>query len=68
MYLTSRWLPPRPAADYINASVDTLQAWRSAGKGPPWSKVGRLVRYRIEDLDAFLNAHRREPIVRERAK
>ena len=37
-------------------SPDTLADWRYRRKpgGPRWHKVGRLVRYTKEDLDAYL--------------
>lgn len=34
----------------------TLADWRCKRVGPPFVKVGRLVRYRQEDLDAWLNS------------
>ncbi len=46
----------KEAADYSNFSVRTLQKWRVVGGGPKFLKVGRSVRYRLEDLDAFLDA------------
>ena len=35
-------------------SSRTLQRWRLEGVGPTYVKLGRLVRYRQTDLDAFL--------------
>ncbi len=40
-------------------SVRTLQRQRSDGTGPAYIKVGRLVRYRKSDLDAWIEAQRR---------
>lgn len=34
----------------------TLANWRSQRRGPRFIRVGRLIRYRIEDLQAFLDA------------
>ena len=45
------------AAEYLNISIRTLQAWRVQGGGPRYSKLGRSVRYRQRDLDAFVEAH-----------
>ncbi len=42
------------AADFLNLSVRCLQAWRVRGGGPCYSKIGRSVRYRRTDLDAFV--------------
>lgn len=38
---------------------NTLEGWRVQGKGPRYVKIGRLVRYRIEDLNAWLEAQTR---------
>jgi predicted DNA-binding transcriptional regulator AlpA len=32
----------------------TLQNWRSARFGPPWIKLGKLVRYRRSDYQEWL--------------
>ena len=34
----------------------TLEQWRSQGKGPKYIKVGRHVRYRWSDVQAWLDA------------
>jgi len=47
------------AAFYTNYSRRTLQKWRTVGGGPKYLKIGRTVRYRLEDLDAFLAAGER---------
>ncbi len=44
------------AADYIGLSKSTLAIWRSTGRYElPYVKVGRYVRYRRKDLQAFLD-------------
>jgi len=35
-----------------------LRKWRLLGSGPAFSKLGRLVRYRQEDLATFVEAQR----------
>lgn len=53
---------PTEAAAYIGVTVLQLAAWRKAGGGPPWLRLqhtprdgrGASVRYRPEDLDAWL--------------
>lgn len=44
----------REAADYLGLKAATLNKWRCHGGGPPFMKVGRLIRYRRADLDAYL--------------
>jgi hypothetical protein len=43
-----------PAADLLNVSVRTLQAWRVRGGGPRFVKLGRAVRYTLADLESFV--------------
>lgn len=43
------------ASDYLGLAQATLEAWRTRGGGPVFLKLGKAVRYRREDLDAFLN-------------
>jgi len=54
----------KQAAAYVNLSVKTLQARRAAHKAPAFLKIGRSIRYRMADLDAFLSAHRVDPEAR----
>lgn len=43
------------AAEYLNVTPHTLEVWRCTGRHKlPFVKVGRLVRYRVADLDAWL--------------
>lgn len=55
-------VPPCPAlrtteaAAYLNVQPATLEQWRWNGRGPTFVKIGRSVRYRQTDLDAFINA------------
>lgn len=47
------------AARIIRITPGTLRAWRSRG-GPaiPYIRIGRSIRYRLEDLKAFVDANR----------
>ena len=47
----------RQAAEYLGLKETTLNKWRCHGGGPPYIKLGRLIRYRKADLDAFLMKH-----------
>lgn len=42
------------ACQYLGLSIHTLRQWRHLSKGPVYMKVGRAVRYRQADLDAYL--------------
>ncbi len=43
----------------LGVSRSTLQSWRYSGRGPRWIKLGRLIRYRVADVDAYLQANTR---------
>ncbi len=46
---------PKETAEYLGISNDTLSVWRCVGRyNIPFIKVGRLVKYRKSDLDAWL--------------
>ena len=38
---------------------NTLEGWRVQGIGPRYIKIGRLVRYSLDDLDAYIAAQSR---------
>ncbi len=41
---------------YLGVPVPTVYAWRSAGTGPPGRRVGKRLRYRPEDVRAWVAA------------
>jgi len=45
------------AADVLNLSIRTLQAWRIKGGGPSFVRAGRAIRYRRRDLLAWMDAN-----------
>ena len=47
------------AARYLNCSTAFLRRCRLHHTGPAFVKVGRLVRYRLTDLEAYLAANTR---------
>jgi excisionase family DNA binding protein len=52
-------LTEKQAAQFLAVSVRAVQAWRHRGVGPRWVRCGRLVRYRLADIQAWLatNTH-----------
>ncbi len=52
----STLMTEQEAGAILRVTVKTLQGWRYRGGGPPFVKVGRCVRYRLEDLQAFVTA------------
>lgn len=56
-------LTRQEAADYLGLKKVTLESWACNMRyNLPYIKVGRMVRYRIEDLDAFMKERTQRPI------
>lgn len=47
-------LDEKQVAALLRVSPKCLQGWRYRGGGPRFVKVGRLVRYRMTDVEAFV--------------
>lgn len=45
---------PRQLAAYLETSVSALSQYRALGIGPVYLKIGRLVRYRMSDVNEWL--------------
>ncbi len=45
-------------AERLGLSISTLAKMRLYGTGPAYSKLGRRVVYRLEDLEAWIAANR----------
>jgi excisionase family DNA binding protein len=50
----SRLLTPGELAKMLSVPVSTLYAWRYHGKGPVAVRVGRHLRYRRDEVDAWI--------------
>ena len=48
-----RALSETEVAERLGVSPFTVRAWRHRGHGPRFLKMGRAVRYRPEDIDAY---------------
>jgi excisionase family DNA binding protein len=53
-----RLLTPEDVAELLGISERTLEFWRYQGRGPAFLRVGKRVRYRPTDVEAFLAANR----------
>ena len=57
---TAPLLDEQELAARLNISVSTLRNWRVARRGPPFVKLGlRSVRYRLADVEGFIQAGER---------
>lgn len=55
--MTRNLLTEQQAAEYLGGlTPKALQAWRVRGGGPPFLKIGRLIRYRESDLHSWLES------------
>ncbi|HEX7380891.1 MAG TPA: helix-turn-helix domain-containing protein [Nevskiaceae bacterium] len=46
-------------AELFGTATQTIRDWRWKGTGPAYIKLGpRMVRYRAEDIKAFIEGHR----------
>ena len=50
----SKLMTTPEAAEYLRMKKNTLEIWRVQGFGPRFLKLGRLVKYRLVDLERFL--------------
>lgn len=49
-----RYVDTKSAAHHVSLHPDTLRRYRREGGGPPYSRVGRAVRYDIEELERWM--------------
>ena len=55
--MQTQLLTNKQAAEYIGVTPNTMEIWRSTKRyAIPYIKVGRLVKYRREALDAWLES------------
>lgn len=53
-----RWVDEKRVAEMTGIAVQTLRNWRFQGTGPTYSKVGRAVRYRLDEVIRFMEERR----------
>ena len=49
-------LNERQAAKYLGVSAGTLRLWRSEGRAPRFFRAGKLIRFRVRDLNDWIEA------------
>jgi excisionase family DNA binding protein len=54
--MSDTYLTPDEAARYLRCSVSTLAKLRVYGGGPKYTSIGRGIRYRLADLDGFMES------------
>lgn len=59
--LSHKYLSPQQVADQLpGISTGTLAMWRHEGKGPRYRKLGRIVLYAADEVDAWVDESARE--------
>ena len=53
---TEKLITETDLAKRLQVSKKLLQKMRYEGNGPRYVKIGRLVRYQVKDIEAYLNA------------
>ncbi|MFO7861005.1 MAG: helix-turn-helix domain-containing protein [Desulfosalsimonas sp.] len=47
-------------SNLLGIQPNTLEIWRHRGTGPKFIKMGRLVRYKSNDLEAWIDSQTRQ--------
>jgi len=45
---------PKEVAEYLGIPLQTIYQWRTRGYGPPGTRIGKHVRYRPADVEAWV--------------
>lgn len=48
-------LSGRQVAEFLGVSHEAVRAWRMRGRGPAYEKVGGTYRYKLADVQSWLN-------------
>jgi excisionase family DNA binding protein len=52
---SQEWLTTVELAEWFQVPVETVRRWRYVGTGPKGMRLGRHVRYRRSDIEAWLH-------------
>jgi hypothetical protein len=54
--MSREYLSPREVSELFGIPVRSLEAMRGVRKGPPYYKLGKCVKYRLRDVQDFIEA------------
>jgi predicted DNA-binding transcriptional regulator AlpA len=54
--MNDKLLNQKEVKEITGLADSTLEQWRLKGKGPRFIKLGRLVRYRLSDLQSYITS------------
>ena len=55
--IQKEWINPNEVHNNYGFSVSTLAKWRMDNKYLPFSKIGKYIKYKRADIEAFLNSN-----------
>lgn len=55
--IQKEWLNPNEVHKDFGFSISTLAKWRMDNKYLPFSKIGKYIKYKRADIEAFLNSN-----------
>jgi excisionase family DNA binding protein len=61
-------LNERQAAKYLGVSAGTLRLWRSENRSPRYFRAGKLIRFRVRDLNEWIEQRLSAPTTTMEAK
>lgn len=62
----SPWMDEKDVADWTGFTRAALRSMRYEGRGPAFSKPGNRIRYRLEDVEAWMKTGTSRPRVERR--
>lgn len=57
--MQTNYLNERQVSKILNCGLSTVRNWRYLGKGPPWVKFEKCVRYSETDLHNYMELHKK---------
>ena len=60
MEALKEWLNPRETSKEFGFSTSTLAKWRMDNLNLPFSKMGKYIRYKRSDIEAFIESNKIE--------
>ena len=61
--VSNKYLTTEEVAELCRTSPETVRYWKHVGKGPKSFKLGRRVLYAADDVEAFIEAARKDVAV-----
>lgn len=60
-FVAEGFISPEALAELLGIPIRTIYSWRSRGLGPPPYRIGKHVRFRLEDVDRWLETRADRP-------